>query len=79
MDYYDTTSLIDTLNVIVTAKEQELFNFQLKMDDTIERKVKFNNLFYEIQELKIQIQYYENVLTDTMMNRCCNCKNGGCK
>ena len=67
MDYYDTTSLIDTLNIILLSKEQELFNFQLKMDDTIERKVKFNNLFYEIQELKIQIQYYENVLTDTML------------
>ena len=59
MDYYDTTSLINNLNVIVTAKEQELFNFQLKMDDTVEQKIKFYNLFYEIQELKTQIQYYE--------------------
>ena len=76
LDYYSTMSLVEDLKIILACKEVDLMNIQLNEPNDLNQNIKKNQLFYEINELKMQLQYHENLITDQMMNNCCS--NGCC-
>ncbi len=69
MDHYVAQSVIEDLKMFVVHKEKELLDLQIDMinDNTI----KINQLTYEINELKMQIRYHENMISDIMKSKSC--------
>ena len=71
MDHYVAQSVIEDLKMFVIHKEKELINLQV--DIINDNTIKINQLTYEISELKMQIQYHENMINDIMNSKsCCN-------
>ena len=71
MDHYVAQSVIEDLRMFVIHKEKELINLQIDLSN--DNTIKINQLTYEISELKMQIQYHENMISDIMNSKsCCN-------
>jgi len=80
MDYYDQCGLIEDLKVIISSKENELMNIQLtNTTNDVNQNIRINQLFYEIQEIRTQLTYHQNVMNDMLMTKCINCCNGKCQ
>lgn len=81
MQYYDIEFMIEDIKALIKRKEEELLALQTLENispDTL-RAVKIQQLLREIDELRIQVQYHENYITDQMMKRCSGCTNGCCR
>ena len=78
MDYYDVTQLIENLEIILSSKEKELEELQKNTSSDILTNIKINQLNYEIDELRMQLAYHHNKMTDQLLNNCVNYSNGSC-
>ena len=76
LDYYDITQLIQNLDILISAKEKELEFLKSILNSDIATKVKIQQLQSEINEIRIQKEYYNNSIQDQLMSNCsgsCNC------
>ena len=79
MDYYTMETMIEDLKALIRNKESELAVLQNNVTSDVNQAVKMFQLIHEINELKMQVQYHENLVADQMMKTYMNCSGCCCR
>ena len=74
-NYYDVSRLIQDIDKSMNAKEKELESLKTIINGDIITKIKIQQLLSEINELRIQKDYYSNTIQDQLMTNCSGCGN----
>jgi len=72
-------TMIEDLKALIRNQESELTVLQNNVNSGMNQAVKIVQLIHEINELKMQVQYHENLVADQMMKTCTNCSGCCCR